>query len=139
MKNLFLNTDTLNETLRGKIDSLISQLDKDTIIVPSFVDVHVHLREPGFFYKETIETGTKAAAHGGYSWVCSMPNLNPVPDSVEHIKVQQDIIDRDAVIKVHPYASITVAEIGEELVDMPSLKINALPFLTTEEAFRVKI
>ena len=65
MKNLFLHTDILNEATKGEIESLISQLNKDAIIVPSFVDVHVHLREPGFFYKETIETGTKAAAHGG--------------------------------------------------------------------------
>ena len=98
------------------------------VIFPGFCDVHVHFREPGFSYKETIKTGSMASAHGGYTDVCTMPNLNPVPDSVEHIKVQQDIIDRDAVIKVHPYASITVAEIGEELVDMPSLKDKCIAF-----------
>ena len=76
-------------------------------ILPGFADVHVHLREPGFFYKETILSGTNAAAKGGFTLVCSMPNLNPVPDSVENLKIQQDIIDRDAVIKVLPHASIT--------------------------------
>ena len=65
------------------------------VVAPAFVDVHVHLREPGYGYKERIETGTMAAARGGYSTVCPMPNLNPVPDSVENLKVQQDIIDRD--------------------------------------------
>ncbi|MBQ7284296.1 MAG: amidohydrolase family protein, partial [Oscillospiraceae bacterium] len=82
-------------------------------IFPGFADVHVHLREPGFFYKETIETGTKAAAKGGFTLVCSMPNLNPVPDSAENLKAQQDIIDKDAVITVLPYAAISVGEKGK--------------------------
>ena len=90
-------------------------------IAPAFVDVHVHLREPGFGYKERIETGTMAAARGGYTTVCPMPNLNPVPDSVENLKVQQDIIDRDAKIEVLPYAAITIGRKGEELVDIASL------------------
>ena len=90
-------------------------------LAPAFVDVHVHLREPGFGYKERIETGTMAAARGGYSTVCPMPNLNPVPDSVENLKVQQDIIDRDAKIEVLPYAAITIGRKGEELVDIASL------------------
>ena len=93
----------------------------DSIIIPAFCDVHVHLREPGFFYKETVESGTKASARGGYSDVFSMPNLNPVPDSVENLKQQLDIIDKDAVINVHPFASITVGQKGEELVDFESL------------------
>ena len=91
------------------------------LIAPGFVDVHVHLREPGFGYKERIETGTMAAARGGYTTVCPMPNLNPVPDSVENLKVQQDIIDRDAKIEVLPYAAITIGRKGEELVDIASL------------------
>ena len=128
MKNLFLNTDTLNETLRGKIDSLISQLDKDTIIVPSFVDVHVHLREPGFFYKETIKTGTQAAARGGYSWVCSMPNLNPVPDCMENLQQQLDIIQKDAVINVIPYGAITVGEKGKEMADLEAMGSHVIGF-----------
>ena len=95
---------------------------------PGFCDVHVHLREPGFSYKETISTGTRAAARGGYTAVCTMPNLKPVSDSVEHMKVQQDIIDRDAVIHVYPYAAITVNEEGNELVDMDALRDRCIAF-----------
>lgn len=97
-------------------------------VAPAFVDVHVHLREPGYGYKERIATGTMAAARGGYSTVCSMPNLNPVPDSVENIKAQQDIIDRDAKIEVLPYAAITIGRKGEELVDIASLHNKACAF-----------
>ncbi len=93
----------------------------DCVIFPAFCDVHVHLREPGFFYKETILTGTKASARGGYSDVFSMPNLNPVPDDVENINKQWEIINKDAVINVHPFASITVGQKGEQLVDFESL------------------
>ena len=91
------------------------------VVAPAFVDVHVHLREPGYGYKERIATGTMAAARGGYTTVCSMPNLNPVPDSVENLKAQQEIIDRDAKIEGLPYAAITIGRKGEELVDMASL------------------
>ena len=99
------------------------------VIVPGFVDVHVHLREPGFLRKETIATGTLAAARGGYTAVCSMPNLNPAPDSVEHIQVQQDAIDKDAVIHVYPYAAITVGQKGEgELTDIEALAGKCIAF-----------
>ena len=97
-------------------------------VAPAFVDVHVHLREPGYGYKERIATGTMAAARGGYSTVCSMPNLNPVPDSVENLKVQQDIIDSDAKIEVLPYAAITIGRKGEELVDIASLSGKVCAF-----------
>ncbi|MBQ7875140.1 MAG: dihydroorotase [Oscillospiraceae bacterium] len=97
-------------------------------VFPGFCDVHVHFREPGFSYKETIETGSKAAAHGGYTSVCTMPNLDPVPDSVEHLKEQTDIIERDAVIEVLPYAAITIGEKGEELVDMEALADKVIAF-----------
>ena len=97
-------------------------------MLPGFADVHVHFREPGFSYKETILTGAKSAAKGGFTMVCAMPNLNPVPDSVENIKIEQDIIDRDAVINVLPYASITVGEKGEELVDMEALADKCFAF-----------
>lgn len=93
----------------------------DCIIIPGLTDVHVHLREPGFSYKETIKTGTAAAAHGGYTAVFSMPNLNPVPDSEENLKAQTDIIERDAKIAVYPYGAITRGEKGEELSDMEKL------------------
>ncbi|MBO5820662.1 MAG: dihydroorotase, partial [Alistipes sp.] len=98
------------------------------MVAPAFVDVHVHLREPGFGYKERIETGTMAAARGGYTTVCPMPNLNPVPDSVENLKVQQDIIDRDAKIEVLPYAAITIGRKGEELVNVESLHDKVCAF-----------
>ncbi|MBO7263726.1 MAG: dihydroorotase [Alistipes sp.] len=97
-------------------------------VAPAFVDVHVHLREPGYGYKERIATGTMAAARGGYTTVCSMPNLNPVPDSIENLKVQQDIIDSDAKIEVLPYAAITIGRKGEELVDVASLQDKVCAF-----------
>ena len=78
------------------------------LLFPGFCDVHVHFREPGFSYKETIATGSRAAARGGYTAVCTMPNLDPVPDSPEHLKAQLDIIERDAAIRVIPYGAITV-------------------------------
>ena len=91
--------------------ALVNCLNK--FIFPGFIDVHVHLREPGFSYKETIKSGTEAGASAGYSAVFSMPNLKPVPDSVENLKVQTDIIEKDAVISVYPYASITKGQKGE--------------------------
>ena len=94
---------------------------KDYYVFPGFTDVHVHLREPGFSYKETIKTGTMAAARGGYTSVCSMPNLKPVPDSIMNLQQQLNIIEKDAVINVYPYASITVNEMGEELSDMSGM------------------
>ncbi|MBR6735390.1 MAG: dihydroorotase [Oscillospiraceae bacterium] len=97
-------------------------------VFPGFCDVHVHFREPGFSYKETIATGSKAAARGGYTAVCTMPNLNPVPDSVEHLREQLEIIERDAVIDVYPYASITVKQLGDELSDMEGMANDAIAF-----------
>lgn len=114
--------------LFSKLDSGIVSKFNNCFIFPAFCDVHVHLREPGFSYKETIKTGTLASARGGYADVCSMPNLKPVPDSLENIKVQQDIIDKDAVIRVHPYASITKNQEGKELCDFDTLKDNCFAF-----------
>ena len=91
------------------------------IVLPGFVDVHVHLREPGFSYKETIRTGTLAAARGGYTTVCTMPNLDPVPDSPEHLQAQLDLIARDSCIRVLPYGAITVGQQGQALADMAAL------------------
>ena len=90
-------------------------------IFPGFVDVHVHLREPGFSYKETIRTGALSAARGGFTHVCAMPNLNPAPDSLEALNVQRDIIARDAAVRVHPYGTITRGENGETLSDMEAM------------------
>ena len=99
-----------------------------TVCFPGFCDVHVHLREPGFSYKETIATGTLAAARGGYTAVCAMPNLNPVADSLAHLRAEQDIIDKDALIRVYPYAAITVNEDGKELTDMEALAARCIAF-----------
>ncbi len=102
---------------------------KGKYLIPGFVDVHVHLREPGFSYKETIKAGSAAAAKSGYTAVCTMPNVNPVPDSVEGINAQLDIIKRDSCIKVYPFASITRGRTGRgELVDFASLKDLAVGF-----------
>ncbi len=97
-------------------------------VFPGFCDVHVHFREPGFSYKETIATGSQAAAAGGYTAVCTMPNLNPVPDSVDSIALQQQIIDRDACIHVYPYGSITVEQKGETLSDLSGIAPYAIAF-----------
>lgn len=94
---------------------------KSYAVFPGFCDVHVHFREPGFSYKETIKSGSMAAARGGYTAVCTMPNLNPVPDCAENLSLQRDIIKKDAVINVYPFGAITAGEKGEKLSDMESL------------------
>ena len=100
----------------------------NTVILPGFCDVHVHFREPGFSYKETIKSGSLAAAHGGYTAVATMPNLSPAPDSRENLDIQLDIIRRDACIKVIPYGTITVGESGDELSDMAAMADSVLGF-----------
>ncbi|MEE0970044.1 MAG: dihydroorotase [Clostridia bacterium] len=102
--------------------------DESNILLPGFCDVHVHFREPGFSYKETIRTGSLAAARGGYTAVCTMPNLCPVPDSGEHLQKQLDIIRSDAVINVYPYGAITAGQRGEELSDMEKMSGNVIAF-----------
>ena len=94
----------------------------NVFIFPAFCDVHVHLREPGFSYKETIKSGTLACARGGYTDVCAMPNINPVPDNAENLQKQLDIIEKDAVINVYPYCAITKGQKGEELVPFEELR-----------------
>ena len=98
------------------------------VTLPAFADLHVHFREPGQTWKETIRTGSLAAARGGYTLVCAMPNLNPVPDSLEHLAVEQEAIDRDALIRVLPYGSITKGRQGRELVDFHALKGSCVAF-----------
>ncbi|MDD6666120.1 MAG: dihydroorotase [Eubacterium coprostanoligenes] len=123
----------------GKINTLATSIStngvdavffaQDKYLIPGFVDVHIHLREPGFSYKETIRTGTLAAAKGGYTGVCPMPNINPVPDSVENIGIELDLIKKDAVINTYPFASITKGRKGRgELVDFDALKELAVGF-----------
>ena len=99
----------------------VFDFSNNVVVLPGFVDVHVHLREPGFSYKETMETGTAAAARGGYTTVCAMPNLNPVPDSLDNLKVQLSRIAEGATIDVLPYGAITVGEKGEVLADMEAM------------------
>ncbi len=97
-------------------------------VLPGFCDVHVHFREPGFSQKETIAGGSRAAAHGGYTAVCTMPNLDPVPDSYEHLAVQRAIIDKTAAIPVYPYGALTVGERGEKAADLAAMAPDAVAF-----------
>ncbi|MDY4754765.1 MAG: dihydroorotase [Candidatus Faecousia sp.] len=97
-------------------------------VFPGFCDVHVHFREPGFSYKETIASGSRAAARGGYTDVCTMPNLNPVPDSAEHLRRQQELIGRDACIHVHPYGAITLGQKGEQLAELAAMAGSCIAF-----------
>ena len=97
------------------------QTDSGSTVLPGFCDVHVHFREPGFSYKETIASGSAAAAHGGYTAVCTMPNLAPVPDSLSHLEQQLEIIEKTAAIAVHPYGSISVGEQGKEIADLEAM------------------
>ena len=104
-------------------------IESNTLFLfPGLVDVHVHLREPGFSRKETIRTGTAAAARGGFAAVCPMPNLDPVPDSVAHLRLEQAAIARDACVRVYPYGAITVGERGEELADLEGLAPEVVAF-----------
>ena len=107
----------------------VSENIEGFVVIPGFADVHVHLREPGFSYKETIRTGTMAAARGGYSAVCAMPNLKPVPSTRESLSQEIDIIERDAVVRVYPYGAITMDQSGRgELSDMEEMADNVIAF-----------
>ena len=105
----------------GDCSAFLRQDKTGYVKLPGFCDVHVHLREPGFSYKETIRSGSLAAARGGYTAVCAMPNLNPVPDSVEHLEEELALIRRDAVIDVRAYGAISVNEAGKELADLEGM------------------
>ncbi len=102
--------------------------DSKYVVFPGFCDVHVHFREPGFSYKETIASGSAAAARGGYTDVCTMPNLNPVPDCAEHLEAQRKLIRENARIAVHPYGAITVNQAGEHLAKMEEMAPNVIAF-----------
>ena len=110
------------------MEALSSFSSNEYVLLPGFCDVHVHFREPGFSYKETIETGSKASAAGGYTAVCTMPNLNPVPDSKEHLAQQLQLIREQAVIHVYPYGAITVGEKGETLADLEGMAPDVIGF-----------
>ena len=113
----------------GKVLHLPIELDSSKYtILPGFCDVHVHFREPGFSYKETILSGCQAAAHGGYTTVCTMPNLNPVPDTKAHLQEQLSLIQKEATIQVFPYGAITIGEKGEELSAMEEMASGVIAF-----------
>ena len=136
MKNLVIKNLTKGVTV-DMSKKLLSTLEisfsnpsdlNNLVVLPGLCDVHVHFREPGFSYKETIATGSLASARGGFTAVCTMPNLKPVPDSVEHLKEQTDVIKKDAVISVYPYGSITVSQKGEVLSDMDGMAKDVIAF-----------
>lgn len=114
--------------LFSSFDGVVSITIENAYIFPGFADVHVHLREPGFSYKETIASGCAAGARGGYVNLCAMPNLSPVPDRVEHLRAQQSIIQRDGSIHVHPYGALTVGEGGRKLSDISGLAEHVIAF-----------
>ena len=116
-KDMLMTGASLSHFTATSIPSDAIVIDNSAIL-PGFCDVHVHFREPGFSYKETIKSGCAAAARGGYTSVLTMPNLNPTPDSPEHLKAQLDLIDKGATISVTPYGTISVGEAGETLADL---------------------
>ena len=111
-----------------RVREALSSREGEYFLFPGFCDVHVHFREPGFSYKETIATGTEAALRGGYTAVCAMPNLNPVPDSLETLRQELSIIERDARVRVIPYGAITARERGERLSDMAAMAPHVCAF-----------
>lgn len=137
-KNKFTVTDVLVQN--GTIAEISPAVDaslfpkaevfdlNNCFLFPGLVDVHVHFREPGFLYKETIQTGSRAAAHGGITHVCTMPNLNPVPDTAEHLEQQLAAIRKDACVHIYPYGAITKGEAGQELADMAGMADNVIGF-----------
>ena len=134
MSNAKVITASLNCAVADAIRASISTPeysvfdDSRYTVFPGFCDVHVHFREPGFSYKETMVTGSRASARGGYTAVCTMPNLKPVPDSVEHLNEQRKLIEEGACIHVYPYGAITVGEQGEVLADLEGMAPNVIGF-----------
>ena len=120
-------TDTPVISRAAALVPLSADLSAQYVIFPGFCDVHVHFREPGFSYKETMVTGSVAAARGGYTDVCTMPNLNPVPDSVANLEAQRELIPAGG-IGIHPYGSITVGQRGEALADLAGMAPNCIAF-----------
>ena len=110
------------------VDALFSNHKDSYFVFPGFCDVHVHFREPGFSYKETIASGSRAAAAGGYTAVCTMPNLNPVPDCGAHLQQQLDLIQQGSVIPVYPYGAITVRQQGEQLAELEEMAADVIAF-----------
>ncbi|MBR6543622.1 MAG: dihydroorotase, partial [Anaerotignum sp.] len=127
--NVFIANGIISEISNRTPQNECPVFDMNGLFVfPGFIDVHVHLREPGFFYKETIKTGTLAAAHGGYTAVCSMPNLNPTPDCMENLEPQLKAIRETACIEVVPYGTLTIGEMGETLAAFDELAPHVCAF-----------
>jgi len=114
-------------TVQGMNGDLVRKTD-DLFLFPGFCDVHVHFREPGFSYKETMITGSRAAARGGYTAVCAMPNLNPVPDSLEHLAEEEALIRAAGLIRIYPYGALTVGEKGQEPAALEDLAPRVIAF-----------
>ena len=133
-ENTNIFTTACPSSVRGSIADRLSSVDlcafnsSEYAVIPGFCDVHVHFREPGFSYKETILSGSLAAARGGYTAVCTMPNLNPVPDSKANLKQQLDLIRQDGMIRIYPYGAITVSQKGEQLADLGGMAHQAIAF-----------
>ena len=135
MMNATVEMKTVGYSIDGVFSSA-SALQRELIpfnapeyaVFPGFCDVHVHFREPGFSYKETIQTGSLASVHGGFTAVCTMPNLNPVPDSREHLEKQLELIRQNPVIHIYPYGAITVCEQGEQLADLEEMAEDVIAF-----------
>ncbi|MBQ5742776.1 MAG: dihydroorotase, partial [Clostridia bacterium] len=129
-QTLAMNTQYLPKTASDcDLFSVLSSVDKkEYTVFPGFCDVHVHFREPGFSYKEDVASGSLAAAKGGFTAVCTMPNLNPVPDSKEHLQLQLDAIEQKAKIAVYPYGAITVGELGNTMADLEGMAANVVAF-----------
>ena len=121
--------NAMDMSVVDSVSSIVSAFNHSAFtILPGFCDVHVHFREPGFSYKETIKSGCASAARGGYTAVCTMPNLSPVPDSAEHLEEQLRLIRDNAEIAVYPYGSITVAQQGECLADFEAMAPDVIAF-----------
>lgn len=128
---VFIEDGRVTRIARGtsvSADGFVCRDFQNMAVFPGFTDVHVHFREPGFCYKETIRTGTMAAAHGGYTTVCTMPNLNPVPDSPEHLGIETAAIAKDALIRVCPFGALTVGEQGKEPAAIEALAPYVIGF-----------
>ena len=146
MSNQNLNNmmNSFPHNVRSSVMDRLSSVDlcafssNEYAVLPGFCDVHVHFREPGFSYKETILTGSLAAARGGYTAVCTMPNLNPVPDSKQNLKQQLDIIRNDGMIHIYPYGSITVGQKGEQLADLKGMAPNVIAFSDDGKGIQTK-
>ena len=127
MKSVGCCVSDMISSAPGFAEALLSFNSPKYAVFPGFCDVHVHFREPGFSYKETMLSGSKASARGGYTAVCTMPNLKPVPDSVENLQKQLDLA-ANAVIRVYPYGAITVGQLGEELADLEGMAGKVIAF-----------